>query len=98
MGLVFIRQLPAGSINIFTPAAAKRAFTLCLRKISHELWHSFFRRLFEFCRINRIVFNDVYQISRHLPVNFYQFIRIFMLSLKLLKRMYSNVISFFVSR
>ena len=82
----FIGQLTTSCIDIFSTAATKTCIYFILFEITHELCHALFGRLFKPGKINWVVFNNIYQISRHLAINFNQFIRVFLAIIKVVKK------------
>src|SRR5688572_14153815 len=74
----FICKLPAGCINILPAGTPQTGIYLMLFQVSHKFIHSLFRRLFKLCKIYGVVFNNIYQVSWYLAVDFYQLISIFL--------------------
>ena len=55
-------------------------------QVVHKFCHPFFRRLFKFGKINRVVFDNVYQVGRYLAVDLYQLVRVFYAVVKIVKQ------------
>src|SRR5688572_28423357 len=70
--MIYVCQLAASRINIFTPAATQPYVYFVRSKVLHESIDFFFLRLLKFCGLNRIVFYDVDEIGGYLPVEFYE--------------------------
>src|ERR1043166_3501124 len=82
---VFIGQLPAGGINIFTPTSAQPGIYLMFFKKGYKRLYFFFGWFGKISKIYGVIFNNINKISRHLAVNFYQFFCIFQAIIKLIK-------------
>jgi hypothetical protein len=78
--------LPAGCVNIFSPASAKSCIDFIFLQVLHENICNRLIRLGEFGIGDWIVLDDIYQICGHLAVNFYQFISILKTVIKILEQ------------
>ena len=75
--LIFIRQLSASRINIFSPAPAQPCIHPVFAQVIHKSLDLFFIRFFKFGKLNGIIFYDINQVGRYLSIDFDQFICIF---------------------
>ena len=85
IGLLFVRQLSAGGIDVFSAAAAEPGIDPILFEVLHELVNGILVGFCEKGLLDGVVFDDVDEVGGHLPVNLHQLVRILPAVVEILK-------------